>query len=174
MKTLAWNRSLRKVDMGVIAAGVFMTVGIVQLRAVLAQTEGTDAAPPPPPPPVEAVAREMATYLGDPSPDLAQFVLTTRRAAMATVAATDIEDDTQVYLVVLSGNFVHMKAYAPHGYAAPTGTVAVFTWDPLTDHIFDLGVNDLAVDNLSSLGDVGTLNVESWTHVDLDQEEPPE
>ncbi len=92
-------------------------------------------------------ARRMATDNDDPTPTSARWVLTdSRTAAPAVGLSADQGNGNAEYLVALEGTFVANLAPRPAGTDAPTGTTLVFTLDPVTHQVNDVGVSNQTID----------------------------
>jgi hypothetical protein len=95
----------------------------------------------------------MAAIAGDARPDSAEFVYTTRQAAVG-LDGEKVDSDQPVYLVVLHGHFVYK--YARGIGPPPTGTVLTLTIDAATGDSLDLGLGN-GPSGASRLGPVKPL-----------------
>ena len=144
-----------------LMACLLVVAGIagVLLRAASAQGQGSASTRAPaaagPPPFVAAVAQRIAAIAGDGHPSSAEFVYTTRQAAVGLDGET-VDSDPPVYLVVLHGNFVYKYARGPG--PPPRGTVLTVTIDAATGDSLDLGLGNGPV-AASRLGTVRPLAV---------------
>ena len=98
------------------------------------------------------LAEPIATRDGDASPTSAEWIATTRQAAMSVDGGDTVDaGGTAVDFVVIQGSFIAKMAFGPNGDDVPTGSVLAFTVDPTSHTVLDLSLND-AVPDLSSLG----------------------
>jgi hypothetical protein len=118
----------------------------------------------PPPQWLVDKAQQMAVENGDPSPAMAEFVLTNGAEAAPVVGTAGGDVNSQEYLVLLGGQFVDKYAHLPPGAEPPKGSFLVFTLDPSTHLVNDSGLVQSSPD-LSGLGPM-----ESFT---LDQTSSP-
>ena len=102
------------------------------------------------------LAAQVAAGDGDPHPWSAQYVHTTRRAALPVVHGGWMKDDQGVNLVMPRGNFVRLRG--PRRAPPLRRTVVTFTADPVTHCIYDSGISD-QVPDLSVLGQVHSLSL---------------
>lgn len=64
----------------------------------------------------------------------------------------------RVYLVQIQGQFTLVGASRPPGVPPPQGDYLIFTFDPATDRVLDLGVGERPAD-LSALGSATSLEL---------------
>ena len=104
------------------------------------------------------LAARVAASDGDEHPQSAQYVRTTRDAAMAAAHAGQANDDQAVYFVVLRGSVIHWPFHGPHSAPVPRGTVVTFTVDLATQGILDYSIGDHPPD-LDALGQARSLTL---------------
>jgi hypothetical protein len=135
--------SLQKKHIASVAAGLLVAFGLVAAltRATSAHGQGSARAAGSPslPPFVPAVAQRMAAIAGNARPDSAEYVYTTRQAAVGLDGEV-VDSNQPVYLVVLHGHFVYR--YARGIGPPPTGTVLTLTIDAATGDSLDLGLGN--------------------------------
>jgi hypothetical protein len=96
------------------------------------------------------LALTAATDDGDPHPNAAFVVPTTRRIAEEVAAGDDGEPNTPAYFVLLQGYFTLADARIP-GAKAPTGTVLTLTFNRRTNTSLDLSAGT-RIPNLYAMG----------------------
>jgi hypothetical protein len=89
---------------------------------------------------VVMAAVRQAVDSGDAAPVSARWALTTGRAAAPLVGLIGSDPAYREYVVILRGHFTAKSA--PPGVPPPTGDMLVFTLDPATHVVNDLGVVD--------------------------------
>lgn len=101
------------------------------------------------------IARTVASANGEAKPSKISFSKTTRRKANQALGSK-VNDDTDVYLVQVTGKFVAHQAKVPAGKAIPTGSSMTLTVDASTGQILDWGVTENPQD-ISILGTASSL-----------------
>jgi hypothetical protein len=108
--------------------------------------------------PVFVVARRQAALNGDPHPNRADWVMTTRQQAVSSQSRDRVDSGQRpVYFVVLQGHFVDRNAYylgrGKKGSStnAPRGTVLTFTIDRKSGEVLDFALGNSSP-NYSKIG----------------------
>lgn len=118
-----------------------------------------------------AEAEEMAFYNGEDEPESVQFVLTTGKA-VAETGLMEVGDElsaTDVFFVLITGDFIGYMAKVPEAEDLPTGKMIWFVMDAGTLELLAWGIEESPM-WLGSLGEPGTLDVP--VPISLDESTP--
>jgi hypothetical protein len=100
-----------------------------------------------------ALAQKAAANTGDPSPDSAVWALTTYAKAGPSLGGTakDLGRDPgqEVYLVIMTGDFVNRNSFSPANVPDSKCSTLVFGADPVTHRIDDFGLGNAAANSLT-------------------------
>jgi hypothetical protein len=101
------------------------------------------------------VARRRAAANGEPKPSKISFVRTTRQKANNALGSK-VNDDRDVYLVQVTGEFTVHEPQAPAQQAPPSGKSMTLIVDASTGQVIDWGVAKDPED-ISALGTISSL-----------------
>ena len=143
------------------AAAVVVLVGVALVPHGQSSSKALEPAPSPAPEWLVALAQRTAANTGDSSPDSAVWALTTYTKAGPSLGGTakDLgrDPDQQVYLVVMTGDFVNTHSFGPANVPDSKCSTLVFGVDPVTHYIDDFGLGNVdassvTVEHMSPLG----------------------
>jgi hypothetical protein len=121
-----------------------------------AATRSTTSVPSPPPTWLSQVACGFATGMHDPSPSSAVYVQASHDKAEQAASGALVHDDTPVYLLVLTGDFIAEHSAPPGAPNTTRGHFVTISVARDTQRVLDWGIQD-AVPDLSGLGTSGML-----------------
>jgi hypothetical protein len=93
-----------------------------------------------------SLEQNEAKWNNDPSPSTALWALTNQMAAAPAVGDATGDRTKSEYLVEMTGHFQNNHGFIAPDQLAPSGTTLVFTADPESHHVVDLGIVSGEVD----------------------------
>jgi hypothetical protein len=128
-----------------------LIVGVVGVLGLVFGTKGSivhsaSAQRQTPPDWLISLEQNEAKWNNDPSPSTALWALTDQMAAAPAVGNSTGDGTKSEYLVEMTGHFQNNHGFIPPDQLAPSGTTLVFTADPESHHVVDLGLVSGEVD----------------------------
>jgi len=115
--------------------------GLAGTAALVATLSAHSAEPYKDPPAwLSELAESTAASRGDTSPTSAEWTLASQDNIAPIVGTTGGDSKTFEYIVILQGEFTNTGGFFPPGFDPPKGSSLVFTVDPESQVIQDLGV----------------------------------
>ena len=134
-------------------AAVAVLVGIALVPHGQPSSKALEPSSSPAPEWLVALARKTAANTGDTTPDSAVWALTTYAKAGPSLGGTakDLGRDPgqQVYLVVMTGDFVNRNSFSPANVPDSKCSTLVFGVNPVTHSIDDFGLGNTAASSLT-------------------------
>ena len=135
------------------AATVAVLVGVALVPHGQPSSKALEPASSPAPEWLVVLAQKTAANAGDSSPESAVWALTTYAKAGPSLGGTakDLgrDPDQQVYLMVMTGDFVNTHSFGPGNVPDSKCSTLVFGVDPVTHYVNDFGIGNVAADSVT-------------------------